>query len=294
MNDDMIKKRRLHRRGVFCIISAAFFFSLMSLFVKLSGDIPSVEKSFFRNLVAIVFAFAIIKKEGIPMRSGGSKNTLILTGRAVGGTIGIFCNFYAVDHLVIADANMMNKLSPFFAILFSFFLLKEKVKPYQLLAVIAAFTGAMFILKPGQGIVSFPALIGMIGGMGAGFAYANVRLASERGVPGPFIVFFFSVFSCLAAVPVMLPVIKAVTIRQLILLLGAGLAATGGQFSVTAAYSAAPAREISVYDYTQILFSALMGYLFLGEIPDGSSLIGYAIIIAAGVYMFFAQRKAEK
>ena len=55
---------------------------------------------------------------------------------------------------------------------------------------------------------------------------------------------------------------------QLLCLLGAGLAATGGQFSITAAYSFAPAKEISVFDYTQIIFAAALGFIFFGELPD--------------------------
>lgn len=74
---------------------------------------------------------------------------------------------------------MLNKLSPFFAIIFSYFLLKEKIKPYQLICVIVAFIGALFILRPGfDSVATFPAFIGLIGGMGAGLAYTNVRIAS--------------------------------------------------------------------------------------------------------------------
>ena len=210
------------------------------------------------------------------------------------GTLGIFCNFYAVDHLVIADANMLNKLSPFFAIIFSFFLLKEKVKPHQLLCVLVAFAGALLILKPGgPTLTTFPAFIGLMGGMCAGFAYTNVRLASQHGVPGPFIVFFFSVFSCVMSIPLSLINFTWLSPRQLLLLLLAGLSATGGQFAITAAYSHAPAREISVYDYIQIIFAAILGMIFLGEKPDVLSIAGYVVIVSAGVILFFIQKKKE-
>ena len=79
----------------------------------------------------------------------------------------------------------------------------------------------------------------------------------------------------------------------MISLLLAGLSATGGQFSITAAYTHAPAREISVYDYTQIIFAALLGFFFLGEVPDMFSIIGYVIIIGAGVAMFMIRKKKE-
>ena len=80
---------------------------------------------------------------------------------------------------------------------------------------------------------------------------------------------------------------------QLLMLLGAGLAATGGQFSITSAYSNAPAREISVYDYSQIIFATLLGFIFLGEMPDIYSFIGYIIICSMAVLMFFYNKRRD-
>jgi len=280
-------------KGIFCIIGAAFFFSLMSLFVRLAGDLPSFEKSFWRNLVAIVFALYAMQKNHIPYRIEHKRNIRYLIIRATAGTIGIFCNYYAIDHLVIADANMLNKLSPFFAILFSFFVLNEKIKPVQLLCVVTAFAGALFILKPTGALASFPALIGLLGGMGAGLAYTYVRKSSQNGVKGPQIVLFFSVFSCLASIPFMLPVFIMPSPTQLLFLFLAGLAAAGGQFSITAAYSYAPASEISVYDYSQIIFAALLGMIVLGEVPDVLSILGYFIISGAGIAMFLYNKNTS-
>ena len=189
---------------------------------------------------------------------------------------------------------MLNKLSPFFAIIFSYFLLKEKIKPYQLICVIVAFIGALFILRPGfDSVATFPAFIGLSGGMGAGLAYTNVRIASKHGVPGPLIVFCFSVFSCVCAIPFIIWNPQPLAWWQLGSLLMAGLSATLGQFSITAAYTYAPASELSVYDYTQIVFAALLGMIFLGEVPDMISILGYFIICGAGVAMFLIRRKKE-
>ena len=105
---------------------------------------------------------------------------------------------------------------------------------------------------------------------------------------------FFSGFSTLALLPVILFVYAPMSAGQLLCLLGVGIAAAGGQFGVTMAYCYAPARELSVYDYSQILFSAVMGYLVFGQIPDGWSFVGYAVIGAMAVWMFLYQkRRAE-
>ena len=184
-------------KGVICIIFSALSFAFMSLFIKLSGDIPTLQKSFFRNFVAAIVAFAMLKKNHIPLKCDGEGFKFVF-GRALFGTVGIFCNFYAIDHLNIADASMLNKLSPFFAIIFSFFVLKEKVEFYQICCVFSAIVGAMFILKPsGTAMLSAPAFIAILGGMGAGMAYTLLRKATALGVKGPFIVFFFSMFSCI-------------------------------------------------------------------------------------------------
>ncbi|MCI8373039.1 MAG: DMT family transporter [Lachnospiraceae bacterium] len=279
-------------KGIMYIILAAFCFSLMSLFVRLSGNIPSMQKSFFRNLVALLTAIFILRKERVLAPTDKTCWRLLLL-RAFFGTIGIFCNFYAIDHLPLSDANMLNKLSPFFAVILSYFLLKENVRKYQILCVLSAFVGTLFILRPGfDNIITFPALVGLLGGMGAGTAYTFVRILSARDVKGPFIVFFFSAFSCLASLPFLLVEYTPMNGGQIGLLLLAGLAATGGQFAITAAYSHAPAREISVYDYSQILFSSLWGILLLGEWPDLLSILGYIIIFTASLLMFLKNKKA--
>lgn len=273
-------------KGIMFIVMSAFCFATMNTFVKLAGDLPSIQKSFFRNVVAIVFAFIVLKKDHLPLRwQKGNLPCLLL--RSTFGTIGILCNFYAVDHLLLSDASMLSKLSPFFAIIFSFLLLKEKVSLFQGTAIVAAFIGSLFIIKPSFASAAFqPALVGICGAMGAGCAYTLVRLLSSRKEKGPFIVFFFSTFSCLATLPYLLFSYHPMSPRQLLFLVLAGLAASGGQFAVTAAYSNAPAKEISVYDYSQVVFAAIMGFFLFGQIPDALSVIGYIIICGVSILMF--------
>ena len=272
-------------KGMLCIIASAFCFALMNLFVRLSGDLPSVEKSFFRNAVAaIIAAVTLIKdREGFMWKQGSLPGLIM---RALFGTMGILCNFYAIDHLVLSDASMLNKMSPFFAVIFSYIILKEKVSLFQAGIVITAFIGSLFIIKPTPGLLDPASLIGLLGGLGAGMAYTMVRKLTENGERKTYIVFFFSVFSCIVTLPFMIFTFAPMTMMQLLMLICAGISAAGGQFSITAAYSYAPAREISVFDYTQIIFAAAMGYFVLGQIPDAFSVIGYVIICSASVIMF--------
>lgn len=266
------------KKGILFILLAAFFFCLMSVFVRLSGDVPTMQKAFFRNIVAAAVAIVILLRSG--QRVTVKKESLLpLILRSAFGTAGILSNFWAVDHLGIADANMLNKLSPFFAILMSIFILGEIPNRIEWLSVLLAFIGAAFVAKPSSGIVSFPALIGIFGGFSAGTAYTFVRRLGLQGVKGPIVVAFFSIFSTLVLMPNFLMNYQPMSVLQLVFLILAGCAAAGGQLSVTAAYQHAPARDISVFDYSQVIYAAAFGILLFGELPDVWSLIGYVIII---------------
>ena len=187
---------------------------------------------------------------------------------------------------------MLNKLSPFFAIIFSLVFLKEKASVLQWCSIVIAFLGSLLIIKPSFSNPDLiPSLIGVVGAMGAGSAYTAVRYLGMRKERGPFIVFFFSTFSCLVVLPYVVMNYHPMTLAQLGCLLLAGLAAAGGQFSVTTAYTYAPAKELSVYDYSQIVFSALFGWVFFGQIPDQYSVLGYLIIFGVSLFMFIRNNK---
>lgn len=263
----------------------------MNMFVKLSGDLPSIQKSFFRNFIAMIFAAILLIKSGQGFKFK-KENLGLLFMRSVFGTLGILCNFYAIDHLVLSDASMLNKMSPFFVIIFSLIFLHEKVNKVQTAAVIIAFLGSLLIIKPSFNLTEFlPALLGFLGGVGAGAAYTAVRQLGKKGENGKLVVFFFSSFSCAVTLPFLIFQYHEMTWLQLIYLLCAGLAASGGQFSITAAYFHAPAKEISVYDYSQIIFAALIGFIVFGDIPDIYSVIGYIIICAMAVMIFIYNNK---
>ncbi|MBE5924044.1 MAG: DMT family transporter [Lachnospiraceae bacterium] len=275
-----------HAKGILCILSAAVGFSLMTFFVRVSGDLPTMQKAFFRNAFAAVVAITLLTKEGKGIHIK-KENRLDIFWRCLFGTSGLICNFYAIDHLGIADANMLNKLSPFFAIIISIPLLKEIPSGVDIVTTIIAFIGALFIIRPTGNAQLVPALLGLYGGFGAGTAYAFVRKLGKKGERTPIIVMCFSLFSCLVTGPFLIFNYHPMTLRQFGCLMLAGIGASVGQFSITSAYKFAPAKEISVFDYTQVIFAAIWGMLFLGEIPVVYSIIGYAIIIGMAVLRWY-------
>lgn len=289
-----IELKRLHK-AIILLVTSALFFAFMNMFVNLSGDVPTVQKTFFRNFFALIVASGVMikNKESIVPKKGARLDLFL---RSAIGYAGVLCNFYALGRLNLADASLLNKMSPFFAMIFSVFLLKEKANKVQWIIIFTAFVGAMFVIKPSfQNAELIPSVAGFIGGVCAGAAYTFVRRATQKGVKSYYVVFFFSAFSSLASLPFVLFDFHPMTLFQFLMLLGAGLSAAVAQFCITAAYSYAPAKEVSIYDYSQIIFSALLGFVVMGQIPDWLSFIGYAIIIGAAYVMFrYNNRKTEK
>lgn len=281
-------------KGIACILIAAFGFSMMTVFIRLAGDIPTAEKAFFRNFAALLLVSVLLAVKRIPLKPEKG-SWPYLAGRSVFGTIGLLLNFYAVDHLVLADANMLNKLSPFFAIIFSVFLLKERPTAVQIAGVLTALLGSVLIIKPGfEGAPFVPSLAGFVSGAAAGLAYTFVRKLGARGENGLRIVFYFSLFSSVMTLPFFLLSPVRLTGYQLLMLLLCACSACIGQFGITCAYLCAPAKEISVYDYSQILFAAALGYIFFHQIPDVWSVVGYVLICGAGIVMFLYNRRMDR
>lgn len=280
-------------KGVICILLSAVCFTGMNTFVRLSGDIPTFQKVFFRNFVAMIFAAVALLKAGESFKpKKGSMKYLII--RSAAGLTGVFGNFYALDKIELSDASMLNKMSPFFALIFSAIFIKEKVKPKQVIAIAGAFAGALLIIKPAFGNENLLAsMAGFVGGMCAGAAYTCVRWLGIKGENGKVIVFFFSAFSTVVTAPYLIFNYHYMTAVQWIFLLLAGVCAAGGQFSITAAYTYAPSREISVYDYSQVVFAAIVGFIVFGDVPDILSFIGYFVICAMAIWMFIYNNKLE-
>ena len=274
-------------KGIFCIIIAGFGFALMSLFVKLSGDLPSIQKGFFRNIIAVfISSIPLIKHWRVINIPRNNTGWLVLISRSVFGTIGLVLNFYAISHISLADSSIIQKLSPFIIIILSYIFFKEEMTRFQVFAIIIAFIGITLIIKPsGNNIISMGALAALLGALCAGIAYTCVRYLGTHNISGEFIIFFFSSLSSLMLLPYLILDYRTMTYYQLSMLILAGISATIGQYGVTFAYKFAAAKNISVFDYSQVLFSGIFGYMFFGEFPDFQSLIGYIIVISVGIVL---------
>lgn len=273
-------------KSVIYILISSVFFALMSILIRLAGDIPTMQKCFFRNLFASSFILFIAFRNGVRFELKKEHFPCHFM-RVVLGAVGYICNFYTVDHMSIADANVLTKLSPFFVILMSVPVLKEKPSKMDIGAVVMAFVGLLFVVRPTFDSEMIPGLIGVLGGFGAGVAYTYVRKLRQLGVHTTQIVFEFFSFTCLVSLPFVIADFHPMNVSQILCLAAAGAAATLAQIMLTMAYSLAPGKKISVYEYSQILFAAAFAFLILHEAPAAHSWLGYAIIIGAAVFKWW-------
>ncbi len=272
------------QKGILWLVIASLGFSLMGMFVKISGDLPVMQKSLFRNLVGMVIPLYFVIKYNEPL-FGQLKNQTLLMARSTFGLVGVLLNYYTIDRMVLSDADMLNKLSPFFTIILCAIFLKERVEKYQVIAIMIAFFGTIFIIKPSFSSDISVALIGILGALFAAFAYTTLRVLGPREKFYT-TVFYFSFFSTVVLLPFVIFNYEPMTTTQLIYLLLSGVFATVGQFGITIAYQFAPAKDISIFFYATVLFSAIISLIIFQEYPDIFSYIGYIVIFSASYYMF--------
>lgn len=283
-------------KGIIAIVIAALGFALMSVCVKFaSSDIPSTQKVLFRNGVSVFISLGMV----IKYRSsyyGKAKHQPLLLMRSLFGTIGMLLFFYSIDHLPLGDANMLNKLSTFFLLIFSAIFLKEKMKPYQIIVIGIAFVGTLFIIKPTLNVEIVPYLTSIFAAMTAGAAYTVLRALGKKEAYYT-IVLYFSTFSVVSITLLMLifdgPLFNfvAMDLSDVIYLILGGVFATVGQFGTTIAYKLAPAKDISIFNYTNVIFASMLGMIVFNQFPDIYSLIGYVIIFSAAYFMYQKQKK---
>lgn len=213
-----------------------------------------------------------------------------MISRSILGLLGVVLSFYAINYLVLSDASMLNKISPFFVTLFAVFFLKEKLTKIQIPVLIIVFIGALLIIKPQFNFSVVPSVSGFLSAMCAGATYTIIRFLRDREKPST-IVFYFSFISVVVMFPLMMFNYQKPTMIQLLYLVGIGIFAGIAQFALTNAYRYAPASEVSIYDYTSIIFSGIIGFAIWSEVPDFLSIMGSVLIIGAAVFAFIYNGK---
>ena len=282
---------RRKTRAVTLMLLSSLSFSIMQVFVKMSStEVGTFEQVFFRNLISMIIAGVTVYRAKLDLIPEIKKGGLALWGRSFFGFLGIVLFFYATGHARQADVAMLNRASPVFVTIFAGPILKEKVSKVQVCAVALCLVGAYISMQPSFDSNPLPLLCALGAAMVAGLAYTLLSY-TKRFTSAPVIIFHFSLLSTVCAGPgFVLPSPKAMG-----MLLMVGLFAAGGQYLLTYAYQQAPASEVSIYQYSGVVFTALLSYLIFHETLTATSIIGAIVILAAIFWVFeYSKRKTVK
>ncbi|MFB3061404.1 MAG: DMT family transporter, partial [Candidatus Binatia bacterium] len=211
--------------------------------------------------------------------------------RACFGLAAMYCFFYALAHLQLVEAMLLNFSAPLFIPLFALLWLRETLPPSVPWALGVGLLGIALILKPGIGILTPVALIGLISGVFAALAMVSVRSMSSTEPPER-IVFYFSAMGTLVSGLPLLWSWHTPDLGQWGILLGIGVLATGGQVLLTRGITSAPAGQVGPFTYSTVVFATLLGWVAWGEMLDLVSLLGGLLVCAAGVLVLRGERTA--
>lgn len=270
--------------SLFMVLSCLFF-AFMQVSIRLTGGrIPIFEQLLFRNLVTLIICGVLVKKANAKF-FGYSGNRKWLLARALFGYMGMFCYFYAINHLNMADANIIQKSSPLFVLIFSVWFLGEKLTKDKIIVLILCFIGTLMVIRPKFDLSVLPSLVALFSAIFAGAAYTVLSYVNKLENPNT-IIFFFSLVSSLISLPLAAASFVMPTLKELFILISIGIFAGGGQIFLTLSYKYAEASEVSLYNYTSIIFAGILGGLFFHEGLNLLSLMGILLIFFSSLYKY--------
>ena len=270
-------------RGAALMIGACAGFAAMMAIVRLvSAQVHPFEAAFFRNLFGMLLMLPWLLRVGPgPLRTGRPSMHL---ARAVLGLGAMLLLFTALSLLPLAEVTALSFTAPLFATLGAALLLRERVGLRRWLATFAGFAGALIILRPGVESFGVPALIALSSAAAIAAAQLTVKSLSRTEHPNAIVLIMGLLMTPMSLFPALFVWTWPDTATLLWLLL-MGLVATMGQVLLVRALAAADASLVMPFDFSRLIFTSALGYLTFGEVPDGWTWAGGAIVVAATVYI---------
>ena len=281
------------RRGIALMVAASFLFALTVAFAKLlSASMGSVEVTFWRNLVGLaVIALSVWR---FPIQSkGGRPFTLVFRG--IIGTVALLTFFYTVSATSLSSAIVYSKTEPIFTAILAFFLLKERLRPSAIIAILVGFAGVALLSGMEWGYLH---VMGILTGFLSALAYTSVR-SLKAHYDARSVVLSFMVAGVL--IPgVLMGIAEHYTSEWLAFALSPfvlpcgddwlwivlmGLAAAGGQILMTRAYFHAPAGIVSTASYSVVLFATLFGIILGDAFPTPTLAAGAVLVVLSGIML---------
>lgn len=295
-NGDHVTGSKRTPSGLHYMVGTAFCFSLMSLMVKVLGRrLPTAEIVFVRSAVTLIISYAMVRAAGIPVW-GNRKSFLVLRGLAGFGAL--FCFFYAVTRLPLADVTVIHFTNPVFTALLAAAFLGERLGRRELVGLPLCLAGVTFVAQPsflfGEGARSLDTLavaVALAAAILSSVAYTTVRGLRETDDP-LVVVFYFPLVATPAAVPFMVTGALWPTPLEWLLLGSVGVVTQIGQLFLTKGLHRERAGRATSMSYVQVIFAAAWGLLFFHEVPNSLSMVGAALILCGMLVVSRARLEA--
>ncbi len=267
------------------MVGSALLFSLMSVGVKISAlTLPNTVVVFFRSGVGLLALLPVLD-----LRRLGTRRPAGHLVRALAGTASMYCFFFALAHLRLADAVLLNYSMPLFMPFIESAWMKEPFPRRLWGPVLVGFAGIVIILRPGWGLFRPVALVGLASAVLAALAQVGVRRLTDTEPVTRIVFYFASTSTVVCALP--LPWTWTTPSGSTWLaILGMGVSATAAQLLMTRGYSAAPAAQVGPFIYTAVVFAGLLDWIVWHKLPDLATVAGSALVVLAGI---LALRRGE-
>lgn len=285
-----VDARRAASLGILLLIAALVLFTLMDAVAKqLGGRYHPMQMIWARFAINLALVMMVFRGKLFPLFR--SRQPVLQFGRGISQIITVTLYFVAIQHIGLAEAATLFDINPVLITLGAALFLGEHIGPRRIAGIAIAFLGAMIILRPG--LTSFDPYGGLVLIAAISYAIGNLltRKVRQDALATSVI---WSAFVGTALSSLILPFVwTEVAAADMPLFLAIGVLGTAGQVLVIRAFSLTEASALAPIGYCGLVFSCLWGWIFFGQLPDLWTVVGALVIVGAGLYVWYRERKAS-
>jgi drug/metabolite transporter (DMT)-like permease len=288
---------RANRRAILLVLAASATFALSASSVKaLDGAIPVAQIVFFRCVVSMAVLWVMVRRAG-GIAALAPRNPWRHAERTLWGLMGMVGAFYSYSHMPLATATVLGFTMPLFLTLITALLLRQAVEARRWAAVGIGFAGMLLVARPEAGGTALPPLAvgaALMGAVGWALAMLSIRRMGEAGESGIAIVFWFALLSSVVSALATIPVWVTPQGWQWALLVATGLVSGVAQLLMTEAYRRGETTLLAPFEYVGLVWATLLGLAFWGERPEPLDLLGFAVLVGAGLFLWWRETRAGR
>lgn len=276
-------------RGIAYMLAATLLFTVMGVTARyVSADIHPFEVVFFRVAFGFVLLVPLIASHGL--KHFRTRRFGLHFARAAGHVTEMMIYFTGLVMIQYAQVQALTFTTPLFATLLAVLILREPINAWRLAALGVGFIGAMLVIRPGVVPLQTGSVLILVSALGWAGVILIVKRLTRTDSSITITAWMIVLMSPMALVPALFVWVWP-TWPQLGWLALTGIAGTLGQLAVTQAFRVADTTAVLPFDFTKLIWAALLGYLVFDEIPTVWTWIGGLVIFAGGFYIALRERR---